>query len=349
MFSHNLVHAVDLALPARKARVPAKVELKRFGALYGNSPPMEQLYQMIAKVAATDATVLIHGESGTGKELVARTIHDLSSRRDKPFIAVNCGAISSTLIEAELFGHERGSFTGAHRTHKGYFERATGGTLFLDEISEMAPELQVELLRVLENGTLHRVGGDQEIKVQVRVLAATNRKPEAAVAQGLLREDLMYRLAVFPIIIPALRERPGDAQLLARHFLELLNDEHGADKKFSARALTLTEEHPWLGNVRELKNVVERAFILAAEDTVELDGLLQQFPSVSRGAGGRLQFAVGTPLAEAERELVMATLQHYGGNKKKAAEVLGVSLKTLYNRLSEYRSEGLMPAPAAAA
>jgi DNA-binding NtrC family response regulator len=335
MLTEAFQFPVDMA--RRKRPTP---RLQQFGALYGSSAPMERLYEMIAKVAPTDATVLIQGESGTGKELVAHTIHEMSGRRDKPFIAVNCGAISSNLIEAELFGHERGSFTGAHRTHKGYFERAAGGTLLLDEITEMAPELQVELLRVLESGTFHRVGGDHEIKVEVRVIAATNREPQRAVAEGTLREDLLYRLSVFPISLPALRERPGDVRLLAQHFLDLLNAEHDTHKRLTRRAFELLEAHPWPGNVRELKNLIERGFILATDDVVELDGLLQPVSGCSRVSGNCLQFTVGMPLAEAERQLVMATLEHYGGNKKKAAEVLGVSLKTLYNRLSEYRAEG---------
>lgn len=340
-----LTEAFQFPIEAARRKRPAP-RLQRFGELFGSSPPMEKLYELIAKVAPTDATVLIQGESGTGKELVAHTIHEMSGRRDRPFIAVNCGAISSNLIEAELFGHERGSFTGAHRTHKGYFERAAGGTLLLDEITEMAPELQVELLRVLESGTFHRVGGDHEIRVEVRVIAATNRVPQKAVAEGTLREDLLYRLSVFPITLPALRERPGDIRLLAQHFLDLLNAENETNKRLTRRAFELVEGHTWPGNVRELKNLIERGYILSAEDVVELDGLIQPIVGSPHASGNRLQFTVGVPLAEAERQLVMATLEHYGGNKKKAAEVLGVSLKTLYNRLSEYRSDSFGPVAA---
>ncbi|MBA2351809.1 MAG: sigma-54-dependent Fis family transcriptional regulator [Burkholderiales bacterium] len=331
--------SLDFAMP--RAAVAVRPTTKTsYGAIHGMSRPMQRLYRTIDKVAPTDATVLIVGESGTGKELVANSIHQRSKRCEQVFIPINCGAVSPNLIEAELFGHERGSFTGANRMHKGFFERAAGGTVLLDEITEMAPELQVKLLRVLESGTFSRVGGDQEIKVKVRVIAATNRDPQAAVAAGQLREDLLYRLSVFPIEVPPLRERGDDVELLAQHFLGLLNDaEDDVDKRFSARALAALREHSWPGNVRELKNLVQRSFILA-DNVIELDGLLQQnaeikvLPAAERG----LRFEIGTPLAEAERQLICATLDYYDGNKKKAAEVLGLSLKTLYNRLNEYRT-----------
>jgi DNA-binding NtrC family response regulator len=282
------------------------------------------------------------GESGTGKELVAQTLHEVGKRSDKPFIAINCGAMPSNLIEAELFGYERGSFTGANRMHKGCFERASGGVLFLDEITEMAPELQVKLLRVLESGVFYRVGGDQEIRVKVRVIAATNRDPETAVAQGKLREDLLYRLAVFPIEIPPLRERGEDIELLAQHFLDLLNQAEDTDKKFSVKALTALRSYLWPGNVRELKNIVQRSFIMG-DDLVELDDLrvvCKSEPVEPQQDG--LNFAVGIPLAAAERRLIYATLEHFSGNKRKTAEVLGLSLKTLYNRLTEYENEKLI-------
>jgi DNA-binding NtrC family response regulator len=300
---------------------------------------MKKLYQMIKKVAPTDATVLLVGESGTGKELVANTIHQLSARKGKPFLAINCGAIPENLIEAELFGYERGSFTGANRMHRGYFERANDGTLLLDEITEMTPELQVKLLRVLETGTYTRVGGDQENKARVRVIAATNRQPQTAVADGQLREDLMYRLSVFPIELPPLRERGEDVELLAQHFLDVLNQEQGTDKRLSSEAVRVLSNHVWPGNVRELQNVIQRAFILA-DETVELDGLIKPVATPMPLVGNRLQFAVGTPLAEAEKHMIFAALDHYDGNKKKTAEALGLSLKTLYNRLSEYRADG---------
>jgi DNA-binding NtrC family response regulator len=334
----------DFPLPGMDSVPKAMVfhqspKLSRYGALYGNSRPMKKLYQMIKKVAPTDATVLLVGESGTGKELVANTIHQISPRKSKPFLAINCGAIPANLIEAELFGYERGSFTGANRMHRGYFERAHDGTLLLDEITEMTPELQVKLLRVLETGTFTRVGGDQDMTVRVRVIAATNRQPQAAVADGQLREDLMYRLSVFPIELPPLRERGEDIELLARHFLDVLNQEHDTEKRLSEEAVRILNSHSWPGNVRELQNVIQRAYILA-DDVVEIDGLIKPAAAPAPLVGNRLQFAVGTPLAEAEKHMIFAALEHYDGNKKKTAEALGLSLKTLYNRLSEYRAAG---------
>src|SRR5204862_486823 len=249
--------------------------------------------------APTEATVLVQGESGTGKELVAQTVHQLSRRRKGPFVALNCAAVSPTLIESELFGHERGSFTGAARTHKGFFERAEGGTLFLDEISEMPIELQVRLLRVLETGTVARVGGESELKVDVRVVAATNREPEHAVADGRLREDLLYRLSVFPIRLPALRERAGDVELLVRAFLAELNAAQGTRKGISRAALELLQGHQWPGNVRELKNALHRAVTRLAWN------LLRQQPvPACRRSGcdrGEVRGRVRGPQRQAER------------------------------------------------
>ncbi|HJV52005.1 MAG TPA: sigma-54 dependent transcriptional regulator [Noviherbaspirillum sp.] len=310
--------------------------LKHFGIMYGASPAMERLYQQIERVAATDATVLLVGESGTGKELIANAIHHASARNGDTFVAVNCGAIPAHLIEAALFGHEKGSFTGAMRQHIGYFEHASRGTLFLDEITEMPIDMQVKLLRVLESGSFIRVGGDEEVKVDVRLIAATNRDLETAVKQGNLREDLMYRLAVFPVRVPPLRERGSDIELLAQHFLQDLNEKENTQKVFSRSALDVIRSYSWPGNVRELKNVVQRAFILAT-DTLDVEecisDLASKKPTVHEGY---LNFFVGTPLADAQREIILATLKHYSGNKRLTAEALGISLKTLYNRLKEY-------------
>jgi DNA-binding NtrC family response regulator len=309
-------------------------KLGRFGPLIGASPAMQRVYDLVARVAPTDATVLLTGETGTGKELVAETIHTLSRRHKDPFLPINCGAVSPNLIESELFGHERGSFTGADRMHKGYFERTHRGTLFLDEITEMPAELQVKLLRVLETSKVTRIGGNEPLTVDVRVLAATNRRPEEAVAKGKLREDLLYRLNVFPIALPPLRDRREDVELLAEHFLQLLNKDHDTEKAFTRPALNRLKSHNWPGNVRELKNLVHRAFILA-EEQIGLECLPL---GVQESAGSSLALKVGTSLGEAERRLILATLEECEGDKKKAAEVLGISLKTLYNRLNEYKS-----------
>jgi DNA-binding NtrC family response regulator len=312
-------------------------QLGHFGRLIGNSPPMQRVYDLVMKVAPTDATVLLVGDSGTGKEEVAATIHELGRRRKQPFLPLNCGAVPPNLIESELFGHERGSFTGATQLHRGYFERASNGTLFLDEITEMPLELQVKLLRVLETGTVSRVGGDEPISVDVRVIAASNRVPEQSVRDGKFREDLLYRLNVFPIVLPPLRDREGDIELLAEHFLAQLNRDEGTSKKFSAPARRRINGYPWPGNVRELMNMVRRAFILA-EDMVEMEGLPVGVAASSPASGGGAPDAirVGMSLAELERHFILATLEQYGGDKRKAAEVLGISLKTMYNRLNNY-------------
>jgi two-component system response regulator AtoC len=312
-------------------------QLGHFGRLIGNSAPMQRVYDLVMKVAPTDATVLLVGESGTGKEEVAATIHELGRRRKQPFLPLNCGAVPPNLIESELFGHERGSFTGATQLHRGYFERASKGTLFLDEITEMPLELQVKLLRVLETGTVSRVGGDEPISVDVRVIAASNRVPENAVKEGKFRDDLLYRLNVFPIVLPPLRDREGDIELLAEHFLNQLNREEGTSKKFSAAARRRINGYAWPGNVRELMNMVRRAFILA-EDLVEMEGLPVGVAATSSGGSGGAPDAirVGMSLAELERHFILATLEQCGGDKRKAAEVLGISLKTMYNRLNNY-------------
>ena len=325
------------ALP--RPPLPRVRTVARFGRLYGMSPAMNVVYQLIAKVAPSDASVLLIGESGTGKELAANAIHEQSSCRAGPFVAINCGAFSANLIEAELFGYERGAFTGAVRSHRGCFERASGGTLFLDEITEMPIELQIKLLRALESGRFYRVGGEQELNVNVRVIAATNRDPNHAVTQGLLREDLLYRLAVFPLPLPPLRAREADIELLARYFLDDLNAAAGTNKTFSASALEFLARHDWPGNVRELKNAVQRAFILA-DTEVNFDPGGNGMPraqKASANSGSVLQFEVGTPLQDIERQVIVATLEHCRGRKRETAKLLGVSLKTLYNRLNEYR------------
>ncbi len=307
----------------------------RFGHMFGDSPPMQSLYDKLSRVAPTAATVLLTGESGTGKELAARTIHDLSRRKKFPFLAINCGAISPNLIESELFGHAKGSFTGADREHRGFFEQARGGTVFLDEVTEMPLDLQVKLLRVLETGTFTRVGTTEPLTADVRIIAATNRSPERAVAEGKFRDDLYHRLNVFPIQLPPLRERGTDIEMLAQQFLRELNRSEGTNKVFSAQALSKLYEMNWPGNVRELKNYVQRAYILA-DNVVEGGEPAQAPPIGAEDQSGLIVVRVGTPLEEVERRVTMATLEQCGGVKRTAARILGISLKTLYNRLEHY-------------
>ncbi len=319
----------------------------RFGQLWGRSEVMHRVYEQLARVAGTSVSVFITGESGSGKEVVAQTLHGLSRRRKQAFLAVNCGAISPNLIESEIFGHEKGSFTGADRQHQGFFERAHGGTLFLDEITEMPPGLQVKLLRVLETGLFMRVGSTQTQETDVRVVAATNRSPAQAVADGLLREDLYYRLNVFPIELPPLRERAEDVPLLAEHFLSEVCAREGEAKSFSSAALARLTAYRWPGNVRELRNVVQRAYVMAPgtvisdewlpRDAADRDAAASVLTAAPEGAS--IVLPIGTSLAEAERALILATLRHFDDQRERSAAVLGVSLKTLYNRLKEYASE----------
>ena len=324
-----------------------------FGHLWGRSAPMQRIYEQVSRVAGTAVTVFITGESGTGKEVVAKTVHDLSRRRKQPFLAVNCGAISPNLIESEIFGHEKGSFTGAERQHQGFFERAHGGTLFLDEITEMPLDLQVKLLRVLETGTFMRVGSTVSQQTDVRVIAATNRPPEQAVAAGRMREDLLYRLNVFPIELPPLRERAEDIALLAEHFLAEVNEREGVRKRFSPAAIGRLSRYRWPGNVRELRNVVQRAYVMAGDDVITDEWLPSDAPSqapvataaTAAASAPQISIPLGTSMADAERQLILATLAHYNNHKERTAAVLGVSLKTLYNRLKEYASDRIEPPP----
>jgi two-component system, NtrC family, response regulator AtoC len=311
----------------------------RLGMLIGSSPVMRELFRQIDNVAPTQMTVFLFGESGTGKELAASAIHELSTRAERPFLAINCGAVPTNLIASELFGHERGSFTDARSQHKGYFERAEGGTLFLDEITEMPLELQVQLLRVLENRTITRLGGHEEIPVNVRVIAATNRHPREAVAEGRLREDLLFRLMVFPINLPPLRRRFSDIPILAEEFLERENQRHGTRKTFSPETMESLMAYSWPGNVRELKNAIGHAYILA-NDKLQPEHFPEGLDQLMQEDGPSLRCTPGTPIDQFERRFILATLEHYHGNKRRTAETLGISLKTLYNRLNEYRSEG---------
>jgi DNA-binding NtrC family response regulator len=324
------------AVPERPG---SRAATDRFGPLIGASSAMRVVYDQIARVAPTSVPVFVAGESGTGKELVAQSIHELSRRAGRAFLAVNCGAIAPQLIESEMFGHEKGSFTGATRQHRGYFEAAHGGTLFLDEITEMAPDLQVKLLRVLETGHFMRVGSQVPLRSDVRIVAATNRVASEAVAEGKLRADLMYRLRVFPIALPALRDRAEDIDLLASHFLGELNREEGRDKRFAPEALAMMRRYAWPGNVRELRNVVHQAFILA-DDLIVPACLPAELGAERRDAGPYITVRVGSRISDVERRLIFATLDQCKGSKVLAAEALGVSVKTLYNRLHEYGAIG---------
>lgn len=311
-----------------------------FGLLYGTSPAMKSLFQQIERVARSPLTVLVVGESGTGKELVAQSLHMLSQRADQPFVAVNCGAIPPSLIEAELFGHEKGSFTGAVQQQAGYFEHAHGGTLFLDEVTEMPPAMQTKLLRVLEAGTYHRVGGTVQLQTDVRIIAATNRDPMSAVREGFFREDLYYRLAVFPLRVPPLRERPEDLALLAQHFVEAFNISEKKQKKLSDQTLQKLGGYRWPGNVRELRNTLYRAYIMADHDIqIELPSSSPRGNSRTTWLEGSLQVPLGMSLADAQREVILAMLDHFSGDKRITAQTLGISLKTLYNRLEGYQAE----------
>jgi DNA-binding NtrC family response regulator len=312
-----------------------------FAALVGESDAMSRVRALVNRVAATDASVLVIGESGTGKELVALALHAGSPRADREFRAINCGAIPATLIEAELFGFEKGSFTGATRTHDGIVGQAHGGTLFLDEITEMPMDTQPPLLRFLETRRYFRVGGTRELSTDVRIVAATNRTPASAVKEKRLREDLYYRLAAFPIELPPLRERGEDVVELAELFLARLNDEAGTSKRFTAGSLDAARRHAWPGNVRELKHAVERAFILG-DRTADLRAALRISPDAParamppQDAGDALCVRIGSRLSDVERWLIEATLERFAGNKRRAADVLGCSVKTLYNKLNRY-------------
>lgn len=314
--------------------------------LIGASAAMDAVRRMIVRVAPTDSAVLICGESGCGKELVAESLHSGSPRAEGPFVAINCGAIPATLIEAELFGYEKGSFTGASRTHAGVFERADGGTLLLDEFTEMPLEMQARLLRVLESKRVRRVGAETEIPVDVRVLAATNRSPVEAVEAGHLREDIYYRLAVVLIRLPPLRERMDDVPVLADFFLAQLNRRHDSDKRFSPAMRERLAQYDWPGNVRQLRNAIERAFVLC-DGVLDVDHDFGAAPARAHGQGARhrpddglsITLPIGTSLFEIERAFILATLEHYGGDKRRAANVLGCSVKTLYNKLHLYRRQ----------
>jgi len=351
-------------LRAEKRALERQLSYKgSLGELVGTSGRMQEIFALLQQAGPSKACVLITGESGTGKELVARTLHMLSPRRQGPFVAINCAALPETLIESELFGHEKGSFTGASERRAGCFEVAQHGSLLLDEIGEMPMQTQAKLLRILEDSKVRRLGGKTEFEVDVRVVAATNKIPEEAVRGGHLREDLYYRLNVFHIHLPPLRERKEDVAPIAETLVSDLNRKHDCRvTELGPSVIEALQRHNWPGNVRELRNVLERAVILAGEGTIELKHLpnflqAQPAPAFAAAAAGsaaaapaqqkdgtappaegpdEIRFQIGTTVEEAEKGLILRTLEHTRNNKTRAAEILGISLKTLHNKLKEY-------------
>jgi DNA-binding NtrC family response regulator len=315
-------------------------EAGRLGDLVGASKPMQEVMRIVEMAAPSSASVLITGETGSGKEIVARTIHKLSPRATGPFVAINCSAIPETLMESEIFGHERGAFTGAAERRIGCFELADGGTLLLDEIGEMPAPTQAKLLRVLEDRKVRRLGSKTETPVDVRVLAATNKDPEQAVGSGHLRQDLYFRLNVFHINLPPLRDHKEDIALLVEHILRDVNAKHGKHVRgIGAEVLDIFVSHTWPGNIRELRNVLERASIMCEKELITRACLPGEFGKTSAKGPSDLttiKFPVGTTVDAMERELILQTLNATGNNKTRAADLLGISLKTLHNKLKEY-------------
>ena len=333
----------DIALKTQSRKLAAKIEHPAFGPFIGSSPRMQELYELLQTLAASDTPVFITGESGTGKELAARAIHSLSARAGGPFVAINSSAIPETLMESELFGHEKGSFTGATGTRAGCFEMAHRGVLLLDEITEMPVALQPKLLRVLEDRRVRRLGGSQEFQFDVRVLAATNREPGEAIRTGMLREDLFYRLNVFTVQLPALREHKDDIPQLLQHFIGELNEKHKTSLTTpvaAARpeALELLCQYDWPGNVREFRNVAERAVILAKGEWIEAAHLPPYIRDGGEGAAAVSRQAgnPGATAADAERQLILKTLEQAGNNKSETARRLGLDVKTIRNKLKAY-------------
>jgi len=342
----------ELQAEVRRLRAELR-EHGAFGSLRGISKPMREVFRQIEQVAPSMLSVLVTGESGTGKELVAQTLHDLSPRRRAEFVALNCAAIPATLLESEIFGHERGAFTGASQRKIGCFEMAHRGTLFLDEIAEMHENLQAKLLRVLQEQRFRRVGGREVIEADVRVIAATNRDPRRAIEDGKLREDLYYRLNVFTITLPTLRDRPEDIPLLVNHFAEQAAARGGSGVPvIDPAALELMRWHSWPGNVRELKNAIERGVLLSGGKRILPEHLPAEVVMSRPRAGwerpdeaeradtadaGALRLPIGSTIREAEERLIRETLSHTGGNKTQAARILGISLKTMHNKAKKYQ------------
>ncbi len=313
----------------------------RFDSIIGDSPAMQEVFQVVEQVAPTQATVLLLGESGTGKELIANAIHFNSKRARGPLVKVNCAALTETLLESELFGHEKGAFTGALQRRKGRFEIADGGSLFLDEVAEIPHPTQVKLLRVLQEHAFERVGGNETIHVDVRIITATNADLEKAVREGRVREDLYYRLKVVSIQLPPLRERPGDIPPLARHFVSKFAEQNGKPPlEIEPAAMALLTAYDWPGNVRQLENVLESAVVMARDRVITADLVDQEAPLPrARTNADTVQFVPGMTLADLEKRAILATLKATDGNKTQAARMLGIGVRTLYRKLKEYESE----------
>jgi DNA-binding NtrC family response regulator len=335
-YVHNILRTRELEEENRRLREQLRTE-REYGQIVGRSDSLLKVLEMIEQLAPTGVSVLIEGESGTGKELVAQAIHQRSGRGHKPFISVNCGALPRELIGSELFGHEKGAFTGATAPKQGRFELAHQGTLFLDEIAELDFEAQVNLLRILEEGRFHRLGGTQEREVDVRVIAATNKSLSEQCGQGRFREDLYYRLNVARIYLPPLRERYEDIGLLIQHFLDTLSEKyHKPGIHLSPEVSARLAAYPWPGNIRELKNCIERAIILARTPMIDLDLLpdsIRKEPSLADNS----RLPVGIKLSEVEKKMIQQTLAHTGGHRKKTAQLLGISERDLYYKLKKYQ------------
>ena len=348
---HEILRSVGKALEkaqllAENRRLREQIASKSdtsgpLGGLIGRSDSFRVVLENVAQVAPSEATILVTGDSGTGKELLAKAIHDLSDRSSGPLIRVNCAAIPETLFESELFGYEKGAFTGAAGRKPGRFELADGGTLFLDEIAELSPAMQVKLLRVLQEGEFERVGGTKTVKVDVRLVAATNRDLERLIAQRAFREDLYYRLNVIPIRLPPLREREDDIPILAAHFVRSYAEKNRKEiRGITDEALDALASYRWPGNIRELENTMERAVVLCRSETVGIADLPAHMQPDGRGASRKLVFDIGTPLREIEDTVIRRTLKHTGGDKKLAARLLGIAARTIYRRLEGDRDDG---------
>jgi two-component system response regulator HydG len=351
---HAIVKTVRQALEKQslvQENKQLKTRLQEIGPggskrIIGQAPAFRLAFDLVKQAAPSTATVLLQGENGTGKELFARAIHDLSARAQGPFVAINCAAIPETLLESELFGHEKGAFTGAAAAKPGRFERAHKGTLFLDEVGEMIPSAQVKLLRVLQEGEFERLGGTSLVKVDVRVVAATNKDLQREVAEGRFREDLFYRLNVVTLKLPSLNSRREDIPLLAEHFLRQYCTKNGKERTgFTPEARALLEDYAWPGNVRELENAMERAVVLSRGEAIGVDDLPETVRGGPRGSAQHLVIPVGTPLEEIERRVIHETLRHTQGDKTLAAQLLGIAARTIYRKLEREQTEPLPAEP----